>query len=271
MISNHGIKLDALLDSMAGSYLKTVRYQSRNGLVCPYCGGFKSAAFSSCRSCSLVASDARNVSMTGLLADRIAMGVYAIEPESQTLKMMYDYKEPYTPASYTNTVRAILALAVDGHRECLDEVSGLALTGWAVVPSSTSSRRHGKPHPLQAIVRQVLPDVPEIRLLSHKDKYHRFDPDAFTLVSEQDRGCLSGNVLLIDDSWVTGGNAQSAAACLKRNGAMQVSVYCVSRIVSLDFLRQVGSNEDMTSFNTGVAYMKGYCPWHRCDEGGLMR
>ena len=194
------------------------------------------------------------------------MGIYAPDPGSQTLKMMYGYKEPNPPEPYTRTVLTILALAVDGHRECLNEVSGLDLTGWAMVPSSTSSKRYGKPHPLHAIIKQVLPDVPEVRLQSHNDKRHGFDPEAFTLTDGQDRTHLTGNMLLIDDSWVTGGNAQSAAVCLKRAGAAQVSIYCISRIVNLNYLATIGSQDAVSSFNANVRYINGYCPWHQCKE-----
>jgi orotate phosphoribosyltransferase len=39
------------------------------------------------------------------------------------------------------------------------------------------------------------------------------------------------HVILVDDSWTTGGNVQSAAAALKRAGAAQVSVMVLARIL----------------------------------------
>ena len=45
MISRYGLALDRAIDSMAGSYLKTVRYKSVHGYLCPECGGFKGAGY----------------------------------------------------------------------------------------------------------------------------------------------------------------------------------------------------------------------------------
>jgi hypothetical protein len=53
------------------------------------------------------------------------------------------------------------------------------------------------------------------------------DPDATRFYTE--RGRLDGNVLLLEDSWVSGASAQSAAAALKRAGAARVAVIVLGR------------------------------------------
>lgn len=273
MINDYGLDLDRLLDMAGGSYLQTVRYGANNHLLCPVCGGFKSPAYHECRSCEMIANQARSLRETRAigdtvrpLADRIACGVYAAEPGSQTLKMMYGYKET-RPASpdYRRNVSALIALALIGHRRCLDELAGMPVSGWAMVPSTTSSPRFNRPHPLHDIINGLLPRIPEIRLSCHKPKTRNLDPDAFALVDPVDRSLLAGNVVLIDDSWVTGGTVQSAAARLKIEGAAQVSIYCVARIVSTDYLKSVDQNSAKL-FHTNVRYISGYCPWHRLVE-----
>lgn len=264
MINTYGLRLDKILDQVAGSYMKTVRYKSSNRLLCPQCGGFKSPEYSTCRSCELISKEASAKNMLNMLADRTAAGIYAIEPDSQALKMMYGYKEarPSSP-DYQRNVRALIALAAVGHGQCLEVLSGVPVTAWAMVPSTKSSTRYGIEHPLHSLIAGVMPRVPEIRLESRSRKSGHFDPDAFALVRDE-RKCNLRHVLLIDDSWVTGGTVQSAAARLKLSGALQVSIYCVARIVDMRYLNSIGNYTP--SFQKNVRYMGGYCPWNRCVE-----
>lgn len=266
MINEYGTAIDRLLDDSAGSYLQTVRYESRQNLLCPVCGGFKNPRYDECRSCGMIADQAFAAGLSDRLADRIACGVYATEPSSQTLKMMYGYKEPH-PISpdYRRNVRALIALAVIGHGACLNELSDMPVTGWAMVPSTKSSPRFGRSHPLHDIIAGLLPNLPEIRLVSTRTKSRSLDPSAFTLPNTADRRFLSGNVLLIDDSWVTGGTIQSAAVRLKLEGATQVSVYCVARIANTRYLDTLGPGYTRL-FHRAVRYVGGYCPWHRRSE-----
>ncbi|MBW3090092.1 hypothetical protein [Bifidobacterium miconisargentati] len=266
MISRYGLDLDRILDSMAGSYLQTVRYESKSDLLCPVCGGFKNPSYHDCRSCEMIAHQAHAIGLDGKLADRVACGVYATDPDSQTLKMMYGYKEP-CPVSpdYRRNIQAILALAIIGHVQCLNELADLPLSGWAMVPSTRSSPRFDQEHPLHAIISGLLPNLPEIRLASRQPKQRFLDPNAFALANSADRRLLSDNVLLIDDTWVTGGTVQSAAVRLKLEGAAQVSIYCVARIANTRYLDTLGKGLTK-SFMRGVRYTGGYCPWHRKVE-----
>ena len=275
MINQYGRQLDRVLDATAGSYLQTVRYESHHDLLCPVCGGFKNPAYPRCRSCETLAVQTRalqaGTGMTDatLAADRIACGVYAVEPASQTLKMMYGYKEarPLSP-DYRRNVRALIALALIGHGQCLDESAGMPVSGWTMVPSTTGSPRFRQPHPLHDIIASVLPGVPEVRLVARKAKTRNLDLDVFALADPSDRRHLGGDVVLIDDSWVTGGTVQSAAALLKFEGAAQVSVYCVARIVSTRYLDTIDPAFTRL-FHRSVHYEGGYCPWHRRRESAI--
>jgi hypothetical protein len=91
-----------------------------------------------------------------------------------------------------------------------------------VVPSG---RGRPGPHPLEALVRLALPWVP---LLA------RPGADAWGRVLDPGRFCAPGSVtgqavLLLDDTWTSGGTAQSAAVALKRAGARSVAVVVAGR------------------------------------------
>ena len=266
MISEYGQVIEGLLAASAGSYLQTVRYESKHGLLCSMCGGFKNPAYDECRSCEMITNQAVSAGIEDNLADRVACSVYAAEPSSQTLKMMYGYKEehPISP-DYRRNVRTLIALALIGHEQCLNELSCVPVSGWAIVPSTKSSPRYNRSHPLRDIVSALLPGIPEIHLVSNQAKKRFLDPNAFGLLDMADRRFLSGNVLLIDDSWVTGSTLQSAAVRLKLEGAVQVSAYCVARIANTSYLDKLDA--DYTKlFYRSVRYVRGYCPWHRKIE-----
>lgn len=264
MTNEYGYALDRALDQIAGSYMRTVRYGSRTGLLCPRCGGFKNVAYEECRGCELIHNQALSLSLTHMLADRTAAGVYAEEkPDGQTMKMMYGYKdEKAVSPDYRRIIRALMTLALVGHGQCLNDQAGIPVSAWAMVPSTKSSPRYGKPHPLHSIIASVIPSLPEIQLVSQDKKTRIFDPNAFALAPNTDKRLMNGNVLLIDDSWITGGTVQSAAARLKIEGAKQVSIYCVARVVSMKYLREIDPKY-VNSFHTSVHYIGGYCPWNR--------
>lgn len=50
---------------------------------------------------------------------------------------------------------------------------------------------------------------------------------------------VSGHVLVIEDSWITGSNAQSAAAAVHAAGASYVTLLAVARLVTSDTLEQI--------------------------------
>jgi hypothetical protein len=66
--------------------------------------------------------------------------------------------------------------------------------------------------------------------------HHGFDPDRFAARRSLERA----RVLLIDDTWTTGANAQSAAAVLKRAGASHVAAVVIGRHLK----REWRENED---------------------------
>jgi hypothetical protein len=70
--------------------------------------------------------------------------------------------------------------------------------------------------------------------MSVSDSYQKraLRPDNFQI---EFATTLPEHVLVIDDSWVSGANAQSAAAVLKVAGVREVSVLTVSRVLNPAF------------------------------------
>jgi adenine/guanine phosphoribosyltransferase-like PRPP-binding protein len=65
------------------------------------------------------------------------------------------------------------------------------------------------------------------------------------------------HVLLIDDTWATGGHAQSAVLALRKAGAAQVSVLVVARWLKEDY----GDNKRFIAELANRDYDPSICPW----------
>jgi hypothetical protein len=98
---------------------------------------------------------------------------------------------------------------------------------WAAVPSVRSGRK-GE-HPFRVLASKVLNAGREVRLRVAEGAGGRgFDPGLFECDS------LPGGaaVLVVDDSWTSGGNVLSAAAALRRAGAASVNAMVLGRLLN---------------------------------------
>jgi hypothetical protein len=99
-------------------------------------------------------------------------------------------------------------------------------TAVAVVPSGQG--RPG-PHPLAGVVRSCV-DLPLVRLSIVPAEIHvRGVNPGWVRVDDP---VTDGDVLVVDDTWVSGGSAQSTAAALKLAGAHRVAVVVLGRHVN---------------------------------------
>jgi hypothetical protein len=129
---------------------------------------------------------------------------------------------------------AVLWRQLEGHEDCLARAAGVG--GFDVVttvPSSDCSRQDC--HPLQRLVGELVAPV--------RPRYERLlrrtgaavTPHQFTIHKYEAIRELEGrSVLLVDDTWTTGANAQGAAAALKRAGARTVAAVVIGRYVNRD-------------------------------------
>ena len=78
--------------------------------------------------------------------------------------------------------------------------------------------------PNNLVVQQLL-HPRELR--GNKERERVLDPQLFCVDSDQ----VSGHVVIVEDSWVTGANAQSAAIALHQAGADYVTILSVARLL----------------------------------------
>jgi hypothetical protein len=187
--------------------------------VCASCRGPAGRGFTRCFHCGLHAEVA-----PGLLADVVAP--VACAPKNSRLATdLWRYKSG--GAGAREAAVALLAMLLVFLRDEGPRVwqrAGAAPACACVVPSG---RGRPGPHPLQALVRGCLA-LPWVALEARPDgdPWARvLDPGRFRVP----RPVAGSAVLLLDDTWTSGGSAQSAAVALRRGGARTVAVVVLGR------------------------------------------
>jgi predicted amidophosphoribosyltransferase len=105
-----------------------------------------------------------------------------------------------------------------------------------VTTVASGNRARDEDHPLRMIVGELVGPTRtrHERLLVRTGKSvdgRAFDPHKFEAI----RPLNGESVLLIDDTWTTGSNAQSAAAALKRAGAGPVAAVVIGRFLNREW------------------------------------
>jgi hypothetical protein len=187
--------------------------------VCATCRGPARRGFARCFHCGLHAESA-----PGVLAD-VVVPVACAPKGSRLATDLWLYKSERTGSREAG--RALLAMLLVFLHDRAPGVwrAAAAVPAYAcVVPSG-----RGRPgaHPLQALVHGCLA-LPWATLVARPggDPWARaLDPGRFRAPQP-----LNGAaVLLLDDTWTSGGTAQSAAVALKRAGARWVAVVVLGR------------------------------------------
>lgn len=209
---------DALVQ--AGAYLRnTIRQPQVTCRVCatPVDG------FDRCWRCQ----QARRIAG---VADLVAPLIYAISG-TPSAALVRDYKNH--PARrvrehHSAVITELVHLAVTGHQRCIDRAVGLPVSRRLFIPSLTS--RPGR-HPFAELLTSMDVFSDAVTLVPAPDaRCDRAINDKFVL---QPPTRLDGqHVLILDDVWTTGSNAQSAALAVRRAGAAAVSVMVVGRWLS---------------------------------------
>jgi hypothetical protein len=235
-------RLSAALVSRAGGYLRNpVRREGETCIVCarPVNGSKR------CYQCQ------QHRGHDGL-ADASAFLTYAVAGR-QSGHVMWGYKAAPRPVEEHRTVvRLLVALGLVGHAACPGLLAGVPVTHWATVPSLPA--KPGE-HPLHKLVASLAPGR-EVRLeATDQVRYPRgVRPDHFRPDASLPPG---SHALVIDDTWASGGHAQSAVLALRAAGAAQVSLLVAARWLNRDygntakFLRELAADD----------YDPGICPW----------
>ena len=185
------------------------------------------------------------------LSDATAFLTYAVAGQKSGY-MMREYKAQPAIAEHRTVVGLLLLLALCEHTICASAAAGLPVTHWAIVPSLPA--KPGE-HPLRSLVINHTPGQ-EVRVAAADGTQRPRDinPAHFTCTARLPSG---SHALLIDDTWVTGGHAQSAALALRNAGTAKVSVLVVARWIKADFADNKKFIGDLASHD----YDPRICPW----------
>lgn len=197
---------------------------ARQGLPdCEVCRGPARPGFARCYQCGR--HDLRG---QGLLADAVVPISYAIRGTGFAGDLWRYKSWPVPAASARASVLALLLAFLTDHGGCVWRHAGMPPPDrLAVVP--TGAGRPG-PHPLLGLVWPYL-RLPACPLVIRPGRQGRdLDLDRFRAGPIPD----GADVLLLDDTWVTGASAQSAAAALKLAGARHVVAVVLGRHVNPD-------------------------------------
>lgn len=185
------------------------------------------------------------------LADATAFLTYAVAGQESGY-LMRGYKARPPVAEHQLVVGLLLRLALEGHTRCAEALSGLPITHWASVPSLPP-----KPyaHPLRGLVARVAQGTEAPLVAATGVQQPR-------VVSAEHFACTvplpkAAHVLLIDDTWTTGGHAQSAVLALRKAGAVRVSLLVVARWLKEDY----GDNKQFIASLRTRDFNPRICPW----------
>jgi hypothetical protein len=123
------------------------------------------------------------------------------------------------------------------HEPCIARSAPIATAQFDVVTTVPSSDpRRDQHHPLRTIVGDLAaPTRERYELLLRRSAVpvnaHTFHREKYTPIRRLD----GTSVLLIDDTWTTGANAQGAACALKSTGASTVAALVIGRHINRDW------------------------------------
>jgi hypothetical protein len=162
-------------------------------------------------------------------------------------KLLWQYKSwRDSDASFRTSLLAMLLVFLHDHGGCVWRAAGMAAPDRLVIVPSGCGRPG--PHPLSNLVTPYL-RLPVTSLELRPGRQGRdFDASRFAIADAAPAGIgpagigpagigsavsvAGANVLLLDDTWVSGASIQSAAASLKLAGAARVAAVVLGRYVN---------------------------------------
>lgn len=156
-------------------------------------------------------------------------------------------------------LRGMLAAFLAAHADSVWAAAGMSAgpSKVAVVPSG-----QGRPgaHPLQELVRGCVA-LPTVRLAIEPREIHsRGVNPGWARVDDPVDGA---DVVVVDDTWVSGGSAQSVAAALKLAGARRVAVIVLGRHVNPADPRSAAFMAAAENFSTAVPWRVAASSWRQ--------
>lgn len=218
----HG-PLRALLVSRAGGYLRnTVRTP---GLTCAVCAAFVTNGYQRCMKCN---DQFRKYGRR--LADLVVPLTYGVAEETSGT-LMHRYKSN-RPGELWVDFSLLLLTALRQHGPCVARTVREPIAHYVGVPSL-----RGRPgvHPLLQFTDDAKITSPSLTLLAADGARTTRTVQSGTFTISDPAGISGRHVVVLDDTWTTGGNAQSAALALRDAGASHVSIVVVARWINFDY------------------------------------
>jgi hypothetical protein len=239
------------LAAEAGSYLRAVDWTV--GVTCQTCATPVPAGKALCDPCG------RHAGQSDQLADRVGLLIYGVQYDSQAYRLLSGYKSRSPGPAHTHVISGLLALGLRGHTECAHRLAGADQTGWAVVPSTSGRMAF---HDL--VARLAVPGAIEVAISHVPGAPGRaLNPSRWSVDTTS---ALPDHVILLDDSWVTGANAQSIAVALKRAGVRAVSTLVLGRVLNPSW----GDTSRYLATNAPIPFNWTRCPWtHAACPAGV--
>ena len=232
---------EQLLIAVGGGYLRNpVR---KTGVTCADCAT-PVVDYERCYAC-------HNHHGRAGVADSTAFLTYAVAGHESGY-LMRGYKAPRPVAEHRLVVGLLLHLALSRHTKCAGPLAGLPVTHWAAVPSLPAKTTE---HPLRRLVTGTASGI-EVTLTAATQAPQ---PRAVNAAHFSCGASLpqESHVLVVDDTWATGGHAQSAALALRSAGAARVSVLVVARWLKEDYR----DNKQFIASLRDRDYDPSMCPW----------
>jgi hypothetical protein len=193
--------------------------------------------------------------ITGV-ADVVVPLIYGIE-RTQSAILLRHYKDDVSAgarAQHSRLIRRLLYLAIMKHQKCIEQRVGTSVTSRVTVPSLN---RRPSVHPFTAIAQAMKAvDDNRLALVPAPGAINARVASASQFEVVPKRGLSGRHILVLDDTWTTGCNAQSAVLALRHAGAEYVSVMVVGRWLS----RTYGNNADFIRTRLRRDYDPGICP-----------
>jgi predicted amidophosphoribosyltransferase len=195
--------------------------------VCSVCRTAAHPDFRLCFQCNTARNDFRRG-----LADVVVPMALAVKRE-QLAHELWHYKydvDPSVRAQLTMRLGAVLWRFLGQHEKHIAEAAGVPEFG--IVTTVPGTRKREGDHPLERMVGTLVGQT--------KDRYEPLlalgqggGAPSHMLAADRYRATRALRddpaVLLIDDTWTTGGNAQSAVLALRAAGAAKVAIMVIGR------------------------------------------
>lgn len=192
------------------------------------------------------------------LADAVVPIAYAVKGE-QHYQNLIAYKARRPAAGAQSRLRDLTLLFLREHWRCLASVAGGSLTDLAIVPSTR--RRPGR-HPLELLLAARIPLAtvnasPNPAYLADDRDFHH---DRFHVTLPASSSESPRRVLVLDDTWTTGGRVQSMAHALRTAGAACVITVVIGRLVKPEY----DPNRELLRVAAGRPFNIGRCCLPSC-------